>query len=200
MRIIACPFTSAPPRRVRPARPRSRSLAPPAIEPEHYGPQWFLARFSRIVGSQPPRIVVAHDNITPLKQAQDTLRDGQALLLDMAASIPGAMFRLVRELDGRWRFTYFSPGLLPLFGLTPEQACADIRALGRAILPDDRPAHDETIRAAVAAGQPFEQEYRIRTADGLSAADVQGATRLRNLNSISSAGADLEPAIPIRQQ
>ena len=130
------------------------------------GPQWFLARFSRIVGSQPPRIVVAHDNITPLKQAQDTLRDGQALLLDMAASIPGAMFRLVRELDGRWRFTYFSPGLLPLFGLTPEQACADIRALGRAILPDDRPAHDETIRAAVAAGQPFEQEYRIRTADG----------------------------------
>lgn len=132
-----------------------------------HGPQWFLARFSRIVGSQPPRIVVAHDNITPLRQAQDTLRDGQALLLDMAASIPGAMFRLVRELDGRWRFTYFSPGLLPLFGLTPEQACADIRALGRAILPDDRPAHDETIRAAVAAGQPFEQEYRIRTADGL---------------------------------
>jgi diguanylate cyclase (GGDEF)-like protein/PAS domain S-box-containing protein len=130
------------------------------------GPQWFLARISRIAGSQPPRTVVAHDNITALKQAQDTLRDGQAMLLDMAASIPGAMFRMLREPDGRWRFTYFSPGLLPLFGLTPEQACADIRALGRVILPEDRAAHDETIRAAVAAGRPFEQEYRIRTADG----------------------------------
>lgn len=130
------------------------------------GPQWFLARVSRIAGSQPPRTVVAHDNVTALKQAQDTLRDGEALLLDMAASIPGAMFRLARAPGGQWRFTYFSPGIGPLFGLTPAQACADIRALGRVILPDDRPQHDETIRTALATGRPFEQEYRIRTADG----------------------------------
>jgi diguanylate cyclase (GGDEF)-like protein/PAS domain S-box-containing protein len=130
------------------------------------GPKWFLARISRIAGSQPPRTVVAHDDISALKQAQDTLRDGQALLLDMAASIPGAMFRLLRQAGGHWCFTYFSPGLLPLFGLTPAEACADIRALGRAILAEDRTAHDATIRAAVAAGRAFEQEYRIRTADG----------------------------------
>ena len=131
------------------------------------GPRWFLARISRIAGSQPPRTVVAHDDITALKQAQATLRDGQALLLDMAASIPGAMFRLLRQAGGHWRFTYFSPGLQTLFGLTPAEACADIRALGRTILPEDRGVHDATIRAAVAAGQPFEQEYRIRTDDGV---------------------------------
>lgn len=131
------------------------------------GPKWFLARISPIAGSQPPRTVVAHDDITALKQAQDTLRDGQALLLDMAASIPGAMFRLLRQPDGLWQFTYFSPGLLLLFGLSPAEACADIRALGRVILPEDRGVHDATIRAAVAAGRPFEQEYRIRTAGGV---------------------------------
>lgn len=130
------------------------------------GPQWFLARVSRIAGSQPQRTVVAHDNVTALKQAQDTLRDGEALLLDMAASIPGAMFRMARVKGGAWHFTYFSPGIWPLFGLTPAQACADIRALGQSILPEDRPQHDETIRNALATGRPFEQEYRIRTADG----------------------------------
>jgi diguanylate cyclase (GGDEF)-like protein/PAS domain S-box-containing protein len=130
------------------------------------GLQWFLARVSRIAGSQPTRTVVAHDNVSALKQAQDTLREGEALLLDMAASIPGAMFRLTQRPDGRWRFSYFSPGILPLFGLTPEQACADIRALGRVILPEDRAQHDATIQAAVAAGRPFDQEYRIRSVDG----------------------------------
>ncbi len=131
------------------------------------GRLWFLARVSRMAGSQPPRTVVAHDNITALRQALDTLRDGEALLLDMAASIPGALFRLLQLPDGRWRFTYFSPGIQPLFGLTPAQACGDIRVLGQQILPEDRPAHDAAIRAAVAAGLPFEQEYRIRSSSGV---------------------------------
>lgn len=99
--------------------------------------------------------------------AEDALREGAALMLDLAASIPGAMFRLARWPGGQWRFTYVSPGIVALFGLTPEQVCDDIRALGRVILPDDRPQHDATIRAALLAGQPFEQEYRIRTADGV---------------------------------
>ncbi|OGB06313.1 MAG: hypothetical protein A3E25_00180 [Burkholderiales bacterium RIFCSPHIGHO2_12_FULL_69_20] len=128
--------------------------------------RWFLARVSRIEGSQPPRIVVAHDNVTALKQAQETLRDSEALLLDLAASIPGAMFRLVHSADRRWRFVYFSPGLESLFELTPAQACGDIHTLARHILPEDRPAHDQSIREAVAAGRVWEYEYRIRTASG----------------------------------
>ncbi len=130
------------------------------------GRRWFLARVSPMAGSNPPCTVVAHDDVTALKLAQDTLRDGEALLLDMAASIPGAMFRLLQLPGGRWRFTYFSPGILPLFGLTPAQACADIRRLGENILPEDRAAHDAAVRAAVSAGIPFEQEYRIRSTDG----------------------------------
>jgi diguanylate cyclase (GGDEF)-like protein/PAS domain S-box-containing protein len=128
--------------------------------------RWFLARVSRIEGSQPPRIVVAHDNVTALKQAQETLRRSEALLLDLAASIPGAVFRLVHSADGRWRFVYFSPGLESLFELSPAQACGDIHMLTRHILPEDLPAHDRSIREAVAGGRVWEHEYRIRTASG----------------------------------
>ena len=64
------------------------------------------------------------------------------------------MFRLVRELDGRWRFTYFSPGLLPLFGLTPAEG--DVAAMiGQGFdVPEiaaQRLATESTIRAQMKA-------------------------------------------------
>lgn len=129
--------------------------------------RWFLARVMRIEGSEPPRTVVAHDNITALKLTQETLRESEALLLDLAASIPGAMFRLVQQADGLWRFVYFSPGIEQLFELTPAQVCGDIRILGRHILPEDLAAHDRSIRDAVQCNGLWEHEYRIRTHSGV---------------------------------
>jgi diguanylate cyclase (GGDEF)-like protein/PAS domain S-box-containing protein len=128
--------------------------------------RWFLARASRIAGSDPLRVVVAHDNVTELKQAQESARQGEAMLLDLAASIPGAMFRLEHRADVGWRFSYFSPGLQSLFELTPDEACRDTQALRRCILAGDLPAHDESIRAVLGQGTDWEHEYRIRTASG----------------------------------
>ena len=128
--------------------------------------RWFLARVTRIAGSVPARFVVAHDNVTAVKLAQQTLHQSEALLLDLTASIPGAVFRLVHRAGDGWRFVYFSPGLQALFELTPEQACGDIHALGACILPEDKPAHDASVQAAVQAGRTWEHEYRIRTASG----------------------------------
>ncbi|MEY2689866.1 MAG: hypothetical protein RL375_4065 [Pseudomonadota bacterium] len=129
-------------------------------------PRWFLARVSCIDGSDPLRVVVAHDNVTALKQAQESASQGEALLLDLAASIPGAMFRLEHRADPGWCFSYVSPGVEALFGLTPDQACSDIRALRRCILAEDLPAHDASIRAVLGEGLDWEHEYRIRTASG----------------------------------
>ncbi len=129
--------------------------------------RWYLARVMRIEGSQPPRIVVAHDNVTSLKLAQEALREREMLLLDLTASIPGAMFRLVNGADGGWRFVYFSPGIEALFEATPEQVYGDIRLLGGFILPADRPAHDQSIRDAVVANRHWEHEYRIVTPSGV---------------------------------
>ena len=129
--------------------------------------RWFLVRVSRIAGSAPARFVAAHDNVTVLKAVQQTLRDSEALLLDLAASIPGAMFRLVHRAGDGWRFVYVSPGIVALFELTPEQVCGDIRALSACILPEDKPAHDASVRAALQGGRAWEHECRIRTASGL---------------------------------
>ena len=130
------------------------------------GQRWFVVRVARMVGSGAQRIVVTHDNVTAMKQVQETLRQSEAQLRDLAASVPGALFRLLQRPSGGWRFSYFSPGLKALFGLSPETGCADIHALGALILPEDKPSHDQSIQQAVAARRPWEHEYRIRATDG----------------------------------
>jgi diguanylate cyclase (GGDEF)-like protein/PAS domain S-box-containing protein len=101
-----------------------------------------------------------------LELTQQTLRNNEALLLDLAASIPGAVFRLVNQGDLGWRYTYISPGVRDLYEVTPEQVSADRKTLWTKILPEDRPAHDLSIQLAIAGQTHWEHEYRIRTPSG----------------------------------
>ena len=110
---------------------------------------------------------VARGHVAATRFPRATLREREALLLDLAASIPGAMFRLMHRAPGTWQFVYLSPGVEALFEVTPAQACGDHTALLGCILQADRPAHDASVRAAVARSGPWEHEYRIRTGSGL---------------------------------
>jgi diguanylate cyclase (GGDEF)-like protein/PAS domain S-box-containing protein len=126
--------------------------------------RWFLARVSRIEGSQPARIVIAHDDVSALKLAQETLRESEALLSDMTASIPGAVFRLEVADDGSSRLLYLSPGVQPLLGVHADEALRDLSLWWACIVPEDRQAHDASLRLAVAQAAPWEHAYRIRVA------------------------------------
>lgn len=127
--------------------------------------QWFVVHVSRMAGNGPARLVVAHDDISDLKRAQEKLRAREAMLLDLAASIPGALFRLVLNTTGQPRFTYLSPGITSLYGVTPEEAYADASRLRQLILPDDLDDYLQSLQAAVASGGSWEHEFRIRGAD-----------------------------------
>ncbi len=129
-------------------------------------PRWFLVRVSRVADSDPPRIVIAHDSVTELKLVQEALRRQEAELRDLAASIPGALFRLQVQPGGEPRFVYFSPGVRDLFGLSPEQACGDGRNLFRRVLKDGRNACQQSLRRAIADGLAWECELQICTDTG----------------------------------
>lgn len=128
--------------------------------------RWFLASVSRLLGSHPPRVVVLHDDVSAVKRAQDAVRASEAWLKDLTASIPGAMFRLARRVPGAWRFVYFSPGVLSLFELTAEQACADRRRVFAGIVAEDRLAFLRSMHQALVRGLPWEHAFRFRTASG----------------------------------
>ena len=128
--------------------------------------RWFLTHVSRIEGSEPPRVVVAHDDITAVRLAGEQVGRSEALLRELAASIPGALFRLELVPPAEWRFTYLSPGVLALYGVSPERACNDRKVLLNSVLAEDRPGHDVSVLEAFASRGPWEHEYRIRSADG----------------------------------
>ncbi len=111
------------------------------------------------------RLVYVLD-ITQRKKMERESRQSAALLLDLAASLPGAMFRLLTPHSGHARYAYISPGVEALFGVTPQQACADSRSLLRCILPADRPAHQASLRAAIQGRHGWEHEFQIRTPAG----------------------------------
>ncbi len=106
-----------------------------------------------------------HD-VSTLEHTQETLRRSESLLRDLAASIPGVMFRMVREPSGALRYSYMSPGVQALFGVSVEEACADRGALLERMLPEDRAALDAGVEAATARGAGWELEFRIRNAQG----------------------------------
>ena len=129
-------------------------------------PAWYLARVSRVRGVEPPRVVVAHDNVTELKLVQEVLRRHEAELRDLTDSVPGALFRMQRGPSGRPHFFYFSPGIEALFGLSPARACGDGRSLWRCVLAPARPEGKALLRQALRSGQHWECELQIRSLDG----------------------------------
>ncbi|MBT9493090.1 MAG: diguanylate cyclase [Paucibacter sp.] len=131
--------------------------------------RWFLARVSRVADADPPRVVIAHDSVTELKLVQETLRRQEAELRDLAASIPGALFRLQVLPGGALRFVYFSPGIERLFGLKPDQACGDGRRLFRRVAQEARSFCRHSLRAATASGMPWECEMKVYSEAGASA-------------------------------
>ena len=128
--------------------------------------RWFVARVARIAGSTPPRFVIAHDDVTALKQAQASVRQSEALLRDLALHVPAVLYRLEVEPGGQSRFIYISPGVEPMTGLLPAQVLADRGAMLGRIEPEDLPGHLASIRAATRAMGPWSHEYRIRALDG----------------------------------
>jgi diguanylate cyclase (GGDEF)-like protein/PAS domain S-box-containing protein len=95
-------------------------------------------------------------------------QDLDAIWPDLAATIPGALFRIITSRNGRWRVLYFSPGIEVLLGLTPNQACRDRRRLQQCVVSQDQQEHNDSVKAAIAQCSQWEHEYRICTPAGVT--------------------------------
>jgi diguanylate cyclase (GGDEF)-like protein/PAS domain S-box-containing protein len=79
--------------------------------------RWFFSRVSRMQGVQPMRIVVAHDNITALKVAQETLRASEHTFRTLFETVPqGVVYQ-----DTSGRITAANPAALRILGLSLDQ-------------------------------------------------------------------------------
>lgn len=82
--------------------------------------RWFVVRVTRFDGDGPLRVVVAHENITERKMAEQSLRESEQILREQASLLDKARDAiLVRDLEHR--VTYWNKGAERLYGWTAQE-------------------------------------------------------------------------------
>ncbi|WP_292731749.1 PAS domain-containing protein [Nostoc sp. JL31] len=89
--------------------------------------------------------------ISERKQAELALKEREAMLRRISDNLPnGAIYKVIREIDGSDRFSYISAGIEKLMEVRAEDALKDATLIYRQFIPEDVPlllaAVDESLR------------------------------------------------------
>jgi two-component system, cell cycle sensor histidine kinase and response regulator CckA len=108
--------------------------------------------------------VLAFD-ITARRQAEAALRESDRRLKTLISNLPGCVYRMTGNPDLPPDF--ISEGVVRLTGFTQHEYLLDRTVTWNAgIHPDDREAVSAIVQSSLAAREPYESEYRIRTKSG----------------------------------
>ena len=89
---------------------------------------------------------------------------------DLASSLgggfPGHTMRRMRMPDGRYRYTYVSPGVRETFGFDPDILTAPDGVAHDWVHAEDRQRFLDALERSAATLEPLDEEVRVRIADG----------------------------------
>ena len=110
------------------------------------------------------RVVSTVEDITERKRVEEARRESEQRLADIAANMPGSIFRRVLHPDGKISFPYEATGII--HGLDPKAVMEDPDVFIEAIHPDDRGKWHEAVRASAERLERFDFEMRFITPSG----------------------------------
>ncbi len=124
--------------------------------------RWFVVRVTQFGGEGRVRVVVAHENVTERKLAEDALRESEERFRQIAENIQEVFF--IRDI-AKQQVLYVSPAYEHIWG----RSCASLQSMQQnwyeAIHPDDR----ERVVQSAATRQvdgTYDEEFRIIRSDG----------------------------------
>lgn len=100
------------------------------------------------------------------RQAEACLSRSEQRFRNMAANVPGAIFRYVLHPDKSDAVIYMSQGCYELWEVKAEDAVKDAKILWDVIHPDDRAAMYESVMVSAHTLQPWFWQWRITTSSG----------------------------------
>ncbi|MGF1527795.1 MAG: PAS domain-containing protein [Candidatus Competibacterales bacterium] len=112
------------------------------------------------------RVVGISNDIGALRRSEEAVRASERRFADMAANVPGAIWRYIQHGDGREEMEYLSPNCSDLWELPLEVLQANPQRRWAMVHPEDiagvRTARDEAARQGVA----WTRRFRLRTPSG----------------------------------
>ncbi|HEX8464582.1 MAG TPA: PAS domain S-box protein, partial [Abditibacterium sp.] len=130
--------------------------------------RWFNVGVTRFVGEGPVRVVVAHEDITPQKQAENLIRTSETNLArsQQMAHLGSWELDLSNRDDINANPLRWSDEIFRILGYAPGEFEPSNEAFFRAVHPDDRATLSRIMTEAVAGGKPYSVEHRILLPDG----------------------------------
>ncbi|WP_414569545.1 PAS domain S-box protein [Nostoc sp. CCY 9925] len=106
-------------------------------------------------------------DITERKQTELALHEREVMLYLIGDNLPnGAVYRVIRELDGSDRFSYLSGGIERLMEVKVEDALRDSSLLYRQFIPEDIPRLQAAVDESMRHLSVFDIQLRIQTPRG----------------------------------
>ncbi len=107
----------------------------------------------------------AHQEASSAGQSEQFLVS-ETRLLRIADNVPGVMYQLRREENGRLAFTFLGRGCKELLRLDPEEVVFDAHLFFDCIHADDSEAFEQSLSVSAEKGEVWRWEGRICTPDG----------------------------------
>lgn len=131
----------------------------------------FGARAERRPGQAPEiaSLAAGFNAMARALQARDeSLRESERRFADIAANLPGVVYRRVLTPDGKLRYDYMSEGVRKLLGQDPEpfRTARTVEEHAARISPADRAKWVEALLRSARTLEPFELAFRAPDADG----------------------------------
>jgi PAS domain S-box-containing protein len=95
-------------------------------------------------------------------KAKKQVQKSEQQLEEISNFLPGALYQFQLRPDGSFCFPYFSPNLMNLYGITPEQVYADPQLILQDIYPQDVEAFFASVQHSAQTLQPWILDYRVR--------------------------------------
>jgi PAS domain S-box-containing protein len=97
---------------------------------------------------------------------ENELRESEERFRNLANNIPGVILRYVLHPDGTDGLHYISPGCFDLWGVSQEEALADVKKLWDRCLPEDIPSMYQSILSSAQGQTIWKHDWRICTTTG----------------------------------
>jgi len=116
---------------------------------------------------RPSRFIALAEDITERKQAEETLREREAMLRAIGDNLPkGYIYQKIHELGKQPIYTYISAGIERLLGIKPEDMLASPQASRTIGFEEDLAYADQMVQESLKNLTPLELQMRHQKPEG----------------------------------